>query len=169
MVCSNGHRNTYYIYIYIHTHTHTHTHTHILSLWASPVAQTVKNLQAVWRHGFDPWNGKFPWRRKRQPTPVILPGKSHGQRSLVGYSPWGHKKLDMTEWLTHTHTHTQFIAWNGREMLEHTMNVRAPMCVCECVCVRGVNCSMVLIVSISYTVTCINFYKGCLWRHWCEF
>jgi len=38
-------------------------------------------------------------RRKWQPTPVLLPGKSHGQRSLVGYSPWGRKELDMTEQL----------------------------------------------------------------------
>ena len=37
------------------------------------------------------------WRRKWQPTPVFLPGKSHGRRSLVGYSPWGHKESDMTE------------------------------------------------------------------------
>ena len=37
------------------------------------------------------------WRRKWQPSPVFLPGKSHGQRSLVGYSPWGHKESDMTE------------------------------------------------------------------------
>ena len=36
----------------------------------------------------DPWVGKIPWRRKWQPTPVILPGESHGRRSLVGYSPW---------------------------------------------------------------------------------
>ena len=43
---------------------------------------------------------KMPWRRKRQPTPVFLTGKSHEQRSLAGYSPWGHR--DMTE---HTHTH----------------------------------------------------------------
>ena len=40
------------------------------------------------RHRFDPWVGKIPWRRKWQPTPIFLPGKSHGQRSLVGYSPW---------------------------------------------------------------------------------
>ena len=46
------------------------------------------------------------WRRKWQPTPVFLPGESHEQRSLVGYSPWGHKELDMTESLRHTHTHT---------------------------------------------------------------
>ena len=40
---------------------------------------------------FRPWVGKIPWRRKWQPTPVFLPGESHGQRSLMGYSPWGHK------------------------------------------------------------------------------
>ena len=69
---------------------------------ASLVAQTVKNLPAMQeRPGFDPWVGKIPWRRKWQPTPVFLPGKSHGQRSLVGYSPWGHKESDMTEQLTH--------------------------------------------------------------------
>ena len=47
-----------------------------------------------------------PWRRNWQPTPIFLPGKSHGQRSLVGYSRWGRKELDTTERLTHTHTHT---------------------------------------------------------------
>ena len=57
-----------------------------------------------------PWVGKIPWRRKWQPstvfrrrrwhpTPVLLPGKSHGWRSLVGCSPWGRWGLDMTEWL----------------------------------------------------------------------
>ena len=46
---------------------------------------------------FDPCVRKIPWRRAWQPTPVILPGESHGQRSLVGYSPRGHKELDMTE------------------------------------------------------------------------
>ena len=47
-----------------------------------------------------------PWRKKWQPTPVILPGKSWGQRSLVGYSPWGLKELDMTERLS-THTESK--------------------------------------------------------------
>ena len=51
------------------------------------------------RPGFNPWVRKIPWRRKWQPTPVLLPGKSHGWRSLVGYSPWGHKESDTTEWL----------------------------------------------------------------------
>ena len=42
---------------------------------------------------FDPWVGKMPWRRKWQSTPVFLPGELHGQRSLAGYSPWGHKRV----------------------------------------------------------------------------
>ena len=46
---------------------------------------------------FDPWSGKMPWRRKRPPTPVFLPGKPQGQRSLVGYSPRGHKESDTAE------------------------------------------------------------------------
>ena len=49
---------------------------------------------------FDPWVGKILWGRKCQPTPVLVPGKSHGQRSVVGYSPRGHKELDTTERLT---------------------------------------------------------------------
>ena len=49
------------------------------------------------RHEFSPWVGKIPWRRKWQHTPVLLPGESHGQRSLVGYSPQGRKESDMTE------------------------------------------------------------------------
>ena len=48
-----------------------------------------------------------PWRRKWQPTPVFLPGKSLGQRSLAGYSPWDRKELDTTEHAhVHMHTHT---------------------------------------------------------------
>ena len=51
---------------------------------------------------FYPWVGKIPWRRAWQLTPVFLPRKSHGQRSLVGCSPCGHKEFDMTE---HAHMH----------------------------------------------------------------
>ena len=47
-------------------------------------------------HGFDLWVGKISWRRKWQPTAVFLPGKSHRQRSLAGYSPWGCKESDRT-------------------------------------------------------------------------
>ena len=54
---------------------------------------------------FYPWVGKIPWRGEGLPTPVFLPGEFHGQRSLVGYSPWGRNESDTTERLTHTHTH----------------------------------------------------------------
>ena len=47
--------------------------------------------------GFDSWIQKNPWRRAWQPTPVFLPGESHGQRNQAGYSPWGHKESDTTE------------------------------------------------------------------------
>ena len=50
-------------------------------------------------HGFNPSVRKIPWRRKWHPTPVLLPEKSHGRRSLVGYSPWGRKESDTTEQL----------------------------------------------------------------------
>ena len=60
------------------------------------------------RHRFDPWVRKIPWRRKWQPTPVFLPGKSHGQRRLAGSSPWGHEWVttEHTHACVHTHTHT---------------------------------------------------------------
>ena len=62
------------------------------------MAQVVKNLLAMQeRPEFDPWMGKIPWRREWPPTPVFLPGEFHGQRSLVGYSPWGCRESNMTE------------------------------------------------------------------------
>ena len=66
----------------------------------------VKNLPVIRRCGFDLWIRKVPWRRKWQPIPVFLPEELHGQRSLVGYHPWGCKESDMTERLKHTYTHT---------------------------------------------------------------
>ena len=53
---------------------------------------------------FNPWIRKITWRRKWQSTPVLLPEKFHGQRGLVGYGPWDHRKSDTTEWL-HFHFH----------------------------------------------------------------
>ena len=63
--------------------------------WASQVAQWLRIHLQGRRRRFDPWVRKTPWRRKWQPTAVFLPGKSNGQRSLEGYSVWGHKELDM--------------------------------------------------------------------------
>ena len=66
---------------------------------ASQVVLMVKNplANAGDRCGFDSLVRKIPWRRVWQPTPVFLPGESHRQRSLGGYSPWGNKESDMTE------------------------------------------------------------------------
>ena len=63
------------------------------------VALEVKNPPAMQeiRGGLDPWVGKIPWSRKWQPTLIFLPGESHGQRSLAGYHPWGHKQSSTTE------------------------------------------------------------------------
>ena len=69
----------------------------------------LKNLPATQeteRLGFDLWVRKISWRTAWQPTPVFLPGESHEQRSLAGYSLWGCKQSDTTEGTEHTHTHT---------------------------------------------------------------
>ena len=65
----------------------------------------VNNLPAMQETWVQFWAWEDPWRRKWQPTPVFLPGEFNGQRSLGGYSPWGHPELDMTEQLIHTYTH----------------------------------------------------------------
>ena len=59
--------------------------------------QTLKNPPAVQETGFDPWVGKIPWGRDWLPIPVFLPGDFHGQRSLVGYSHWGHKNQTLSD------------------------------------------------------------------------
>ena len=82
-------------YIYIYTHTHTHTHTASLGLSGKKFACQCRSSK---RSGFSPWVGKIPWKRKWPPTPVFLPGKF--QRSLAGWSQWGHKEWDWA----HMHT-----------------------------------------------------------------
>ena len=72
---------------------------------ASQVALVVNNMLANagnMRCRFNPWVKKIPWRRAWQPTPVFLPGESHGQRSLEGYNPEGVKELDTMEAILHT-------------------------------------------------------------------
>ena len=66
---------------------------HLVCGWGFPGSSAEKNLSAMQETRLDPWVGKIPWRRKWQPTPLFLPGKSHGQRSLEGYSPWGRKRV----------------------------------------------------------------------------
>ena len=56
-----------------------------------------ESVQETKGYRFDSWVKKTPWSRNWQPTPVFLPGESHGQRSLGGYSPWGRRESNTTE------------------------------------------------------------------------
>ena len=67
---------------------------------SSQVAQGMDSTRQCKRHGFNPWVGKNPWRRKWQPTPVFLPKNSIDRGALVGYGSWSHKEWDNTEWLS---------------------------------------------------------------------
>ena len=84
---------------------------------------------------FDPWVGKIPWRRKWQPTPVLLLGKSHGQRSLVGYRPWGQKEVAITEWLS---AHTSFLQW-----VVFVPDQKSVVCVCVYLYLYSLFCSII--------------------------
>ena len=71
--------------------TYIYPTTYIQGFPHSSVGKNLPSVQETWVRLFGSWVGKIPWKRKWQPTPVFLPGESHGQRSLAGYSPWGHK------------------------------------------------------------------------------
>ena len=84
---------------------------HLLILWLqwqSIVILEPKKIKVChcfhFFHIYLPWSDRTSWRRKWQPTPVFLSGESHGQRSLVSHSPWGHKETDMTEATQHACT-----------------------------------------------------------------
>ena len=66
------------------------------------------------RQRSDPQVGKIPWRRAWQPTPVYVPGESHGQRSLVGYVPQGHKELDTTEVTEYAHAVSMTVSYDTK-------------------------------------------------------
>ena len=78
----------------------------------TPGGSEGKECLQCGRPEINPWVGKIPRRRKWQPTPLLLPGESHGGRSLVGYSPWGRKELDTTERL---HFTLGKIPWNRND------------------------------------------------------
>ena len=123
-----------------------------LTFRASLVAQRVKHLPAVWRPRFDRWVGKIPWRRKWQPTPVLLLGKFHGWKSLVGYSPWGCKELDTTE-LLHFHFHQESL-----QFLFTFCHKNGVICISEVINISPGNFDSSLCFtqsSISHDVLCI--------------
>ena len=82
--------------------------------------------------------GKILWRRKWQPTPVFLPRESHGQRSLAGYSPWGHKEPDTTELLSaSTILHYKLLLYCDYNFLHYTIYphcssvLHIVVCICQ--------------------------------------
>ena len=76
-----------------------------LPSWGSSGKVSACQGKRCKRGRFSPWAGKIPWRRTWPPTPVFLPGESHGQRSLAGYGPWGHKSRTWN----HHYCHLQFL------------------------------------------------------------
>ena len=78
------------------------THSGILA-WGISWTEELDGCQKCRRPMFYPWVENIPWSRKWLPTTVFLPKEFRGQRSLAGYSPWGHKELDTTEQLSLTH------------------------------------------------------------------
>ena len=135
------------------------------SLRASLVSKRVKRLPAMWeiwvqslgqewgRPGFSPWVRKIPCRRKWQPTPVILPGKSHGRRSLVGYSSWGRKESDTTERL---HFHFHFLV--GLWFILVNFCGRNDFCLSPFSIMLAVSFFFNTIIIIIYYVEIISFY-----------
>ena len=102
-----------FILIWAHKTTTCCSFLILMRIWIDlfysfPGGSVVKNLSAnagaTKIHGFDPWVRKIPWRRKWQPLPLFLPGKSQGQRSLAGCSPWGSQKVGHDRAPEHTHT-----------------------------------------------------------------
>ena len=93
-----------------------------IELWDFPNSTSGKESACQFRrckrHEFNPWVRKILWNRKWQPIPVLLPGKSHGEKSPAGQSPWGCKESNMTEHVcvcacTHAHTHTELYTVNA--------------------------------------------------------
>ena len=78
--------------------------------WGFPGSSDSKEFVCNAGH-LHPWVLKIPWRREWHPTPVFLPGESHGQTSLVGYSPWDHKELDTAKWLTLSFSILKKLVW----------------------------------------------------------
>ena len=96
------------------------------------VAQRYRIYLQCRRSGFDSWVRKISWRRKWQLTPLFLPGKSQGQRNLVGYSPWSHKESDMTEWLNKNNIFFWGVKKESKKLSRVTVLTGA------CACLEGV-------------------------------
>ena len=133
-----------------------------LTICSSFGSSVVKNPPAKCKRvGFDPWVRKIPWRRKWQPTPVFLPGKSHGQRSLVGYSPWGHKRVGHN-WATKQ----QWFKWVFQHVA--TLSWAAWFCKQACLIHSAFSSQQIPVEVPSWRPQTIVLYWGILWSLWCS-
>ena len=82
--------------------------TYGIRMWFNSKQSSCQCRRCKWGGGSIPGLERLHLRKKWQPTPVLLPGKSHGQRSLVGFSPWDCKELDTTEAIEHPCTQEHF-------------------------------------------------------------
>ena len=124
------------------------------------MAQRVKHLPAMWETQV----GKTPWRKKWQPTPVLLPGKFLGQRSLVGYSPWDHHESHMTEQL-----HFKKMKYSILACFSLFMYVCMPVYIYICVYLNKLEadlCSLVLHVLLNIIISKLYFHPLTVsWKH----
>ena len=105
-VCSSSYVRSH-VYLVTKETIFGHKESYGLPWWLSGKESTCQRR----RWGISPWVRKISWRWKWQSTPVFLPRKSHGQRSLASYGPWGRKELGMTEVTEHTLVHGSSIFW----------------------------------------------------------
>ena len=104
------------------------------------------------RHQFHLWCRKIPRRRAQQPTPVSLPGESHGQRSLAGYRPWGHTELNMTKATQYTQPFAVMVQrqwWKKPLASQYTSKQSHKLWL-----------KIILQTSVSYFPCCKLFYKN---------
>ena len=113
---------------------------------------------------FDPWIGKIPWRRKWQPTPVFLPGKSHGRRNLVGYCPWDCKRV--RHWTTKQHWTLQLsrcLCHKNLSFVPHTLPIKNLLALHESI--SGFKNYMLTIYRIGTVIQSTTMsFLGLLWK-----
>ena len=110
------------------------------------------------RLGFNPWVRKIPWRRARQLTPVVLPGESHGQRTLVGSSPWGRKESEMTE-----------VTWHTLWYIYIYIYIYVCICVCVYIYIFWSGSTVKFVYSSAVNLPSIVFLTNSVFIHlWCS-
>ena len=109
------------------------------------------------RHGFDPWGRKIPWKRKWQPIPVFMSGKSHGQRNLAGYNPQWHKRV-RNDFMTKTTTTNEHV-WRRKNLFEQIYkDLENVKCLKPC---KYLNLSSIILLTASR----VNFISASGFNH----